>query len=144
LAIGNDNLWSGTYSTVKAFLEANLTDPRNRFKDNWVHPGEVNISAKGFNGFPFIILRCDYSDDALSLDISTTNKLAVVTFEIISDTASEVDDWADQIYNDIRTEGNLEEIKAKRVQTTSIERAVDENGKKVYRRTVTLAGRFRK
>ena len=114
MAIGNDNLWSGTYSTVKAFLEAQLTDPRRRYKSNWVHPGPVNISAKGFNGFPFVILQCDYADERLSLNIVTTNKEATIYMDIVSDDASEVDTWADELYNSLKTESNLTEIKAKK------------------------------
>lgn len=144
MAIGNDNLWSGTYSTLKTFLEANLVDPRRRFKSNWVHPGPVNISAKGFDGFPFVILRVDYSDSNPSINLNTTTKEATIVFEVVSDSATEVDTWSDEIYNDIKTEGKLDEIKGKMVQSSPIDRFVDENGKKVYSRVITMTGRFRK
>ena len=144
MAIGNDNLWTGAYSTVKAFLVANLTDPRGRYKDNWVHPGMPNINNKAFNGFPFVTLTINFSDASPALDLVTTNKEALIIMEIVSDNAVEVDTWSDQIYSKIKTAGKLEEIKSKELDSSPIDYLTDENNKKVYTRTIGIREKFRK
>jgi len=143
MAIGNDNLWSGAWSALESFITTNVTDPRGRYKETWVHAGYPNINAKGYNGFPFIVLRVEFSEDKPAIDLVTTKKIGLITFEVVSNSSVEVDSISDQLYYQIKQEGNLEEFKVKSLDASPTDFALDENSKKVYNRVLGMMGVFR-
>lgn len=141
MALSNSNLFSESYSILKSFLQNNIRDPKRRFKANWIHPSMPNVNAKGFDGYPFIVVRTDASEDMKSFD-RTSQKTFRATITIYSDDASQVDTISNSIYANIQA-SDLEEFKAIELSGSPLDFNLDMNGKKIIYRTIGLICRSR-
>ena len=85
MELTNQNLYSKGYSLVKTFLDGLNLDPKNRFKANLIHSSLPNINNKGFDGYPFIVLKVDINEEDKSFDAITSAKVFRVLIQIYSD-----------------------------------------------------------
>lgn len=138
--IDQTNLFSEPYNLVKTFLEKNVTDPRGRFKAEWLHASMPLITNKGFAGYPFIIIRNDVGEDPnnLSMAAETSNKIFRIQLRIMSDQASEIDSISDAITANFKKEDKLTDFGMKELSSSPIDFDLDINGKKVLFRNIGL------
>ena len=104
MVINNTNLYSETFKIIKNFIKTQITDPRNRSKGNWVHDSMPLITDKGFEGYPFVIIRNDVSDDGSTRgkDGQTVNETFRIQLRVMSDQGTEIDSISDQIAQKFR------------------------------------------
>lgn len=142
MAITNSNLFSESYSSVKTFLK-NISgiDPRGRYKANFIHPSIPNINEKGFDGYPFIVLKVDISEDKKSFDNATSEKTFRIMIFIYSDDASQVDTISDLVISNFKS--NLTDFHAKEISSSPIAWNIDEHGKKISFRNLGILCRSR-
>jgi len=143
MTITNENLFSESYSIVETFLKDNLTDPRSRYKTNWIHASMPHVNSKGFAGNPFIILTVNLREDEKSFDSDKSQKTFIVKISVYSDQPTEIEDISDQIANLFRDETKLTDFKARELDNSPISWTLDQNGKKVLFRDITLNLRSR-
>jgi len=142
MALTNSNLFSESFNIVETFLKNNITDPRNRYKKHWIHASMPNINAKGFNGYPFIVLRIDINEENKSFDVDTSNKVFRILLQIYSDEATEVDSISNQIFSLFKDDTKLS-FQAKEVSSSPINYDFDMNGKKIIFRNLGIIARSR-
>lgn len=138
MTINQDNLFSESYNVVKNFLKNNVTDPRNRFKADWLRASMPLVTDKGFPGYPFIIIRIDVGENpnASAMDAETSNKTFRVQLRVMSDQASDTDSISDQIAGQFKDEGKMTEFGGKELSSSPIDWDLDMNGKKVLFRNI--------
>jgi len=141
--ITNENLFSGSYESVETFLKNNLTDPRNRYKTNWIHASMPHPTSKGFAGYPFIILKINLSEDKKSFDPSKSQKTFTAKISIYSDQPTDIESVSDEIGNLFRDETKLTDFNARDIDDSPISWTLDQNGKKVLFREISLILRSR-
>ena len=142
--ISNDNLYSATFSEIKAFLDGiSGLDPRGRYKANWIHSSMPHINQKGFDGYPFIVLKIDVNEDNNSIDNSVSTKTFRILLSIYSDDPSVVDTIAESIYNSLKSKSNLTELKNKNLSSSPLNWDLDLNGKKISYRNIGIIGNKR-
>lgn len=145
MTLTNSNIFSESYTILKSFLNTNITDPRRRFKKQWIHPSEPNTTAQGYDGYPHIILNVDVSEDNKSFDKSTSNKQFSALLTIESDQATEVDSISDEIFSKMKDEtltDSTSEFKSIELAASGFDfRLV--GGRKIHRRQIGLIGRTR-
>lgn len=127
---------------METFLKA-LSDPRNRAKPNWIHSSMPNVNARGFDGYPFIVLGIDLNEENKSFDFSTSNKIFRALIQVYSDEATEVDSISDEIVSDLKDETLLSDFDAREVASSPINWNLDQNGKKILFRNIGLILRRR-
>ena len=140
MAITNANILTESYNSIKTFLKNNVTDPRGRFKANWIHPSLPNINNKGFDGYPFMVLRIEASEDNKSFDNSTSQKIFRVIIGVYSDDASQVDTISDSIFNTFKTN---RDFGSRELSSSPMAWNMDENGKKISFRNLGIICRSR-
>jgi len=108
MVINNTNLYSETFNVIKNFIKTQITDPRNRSKGNWVHDSMPLVTDKGFEGYPFVIIRSDVADDGATRgkDGQTVNETFRIQLRVMSDQGKEIDSISDQIAQKFRN-GNV-------------------------------------
>ncbi len=138
--INQNNLFSEPFDIVKNFLKNNITDPRNRFKADWLRSSMPLVTNKGFPGYPFIIIRNDVGEDgnASSMDTETSNKIFRIQLRVMSDQASDIDSISDEIIGKFKDEDKLTEFGGKELSSSPIDWDMDANGKKVLFRNIGL------
>lgn len=136
--INQNNLFSESYNVVKNFLQNNVTDPRARFKVDWLRASMPLVTDKGFPGYPFIIIRVDVGENpnASSMDAETSNKIFRVQLRVMSDQASDIDSISDQIAGKFKDEDKMTEFGGKELSSSPIDWDLDMNGKKVLFRNI--------
>ena len=141
MTITNANLFTSSYDSIKSFLNgiSNL-DPRNRFKANWIHASLPNINGKGFDGYPFIVLKVDVGEKNKSLDNSTSEKVFRIMISIYSKDAPEIDIISNKIIESFKT---ITDFSAKEISTSSIAWNLDDHGQKVSFRNLGFIMRNR-
>lgn len=143
--LSNSNIFSESYTILKNFIDTNISDPRKRFKKQWVHPSEPNVTQQKFDGYPYIILSVDVSEDNKAFDKSTSNKQFSALLTVESDQATEVDLICDEIFSKMKDETLTDSTS----QLRSIELASSGfdfrliGGRKIHRRVLGLIGRTR-
>jgi hypothetical protein len=145
MTITNNNLYSESYTILKNFINTNLTDPRNRFKKQWVHASLPDLTNKGFDGYPFVVINMGLNEDEHSFDLNISDKTFRITLSIYSNEPTEVDTLADELVNKFRTKtltNNLNEFKAKSVTASPLSTSII-NGLKIYSRIVNFRGHKR-
>ena len=142
MAITQANIFSESYNIIKTFLSNNITDPKGRYKANWVHASMPNINDKGFDGYPFIILKIDLTEDNKTFDIAS-EKIFRVQIQIRAYEATDVDTICDSIHNQFKTETKLTEFEAREISASPFVWTMDEKGRKVVFRTIDLILRSR-
>lgn len=143
MTLSNSNLYSQGYSLVKAFLDTLSLDPKNRFKANWIHPSIPNINSKGFDGYPFITLKVDVSEEEKSFDPAIANKVFRIALGIYSDDASQVDTISDNIFGNLKDRTKLTDFKVKDISSSPMAWNMDEHGKKISFRILGIIARAR-
>jgi len=132
------NLFSEPFNIIKNFLVKNITDPRGRYKTNFIHASMPQINNKGFDGYPFIIISNDVSEDGdnMSMDGQTSNKIFRIQLRIMSDQPTHIDSISDQIGEKFKDEALLTEFGAKELASSPIDWDLDVNGKKILFRNI--------
>jgi len=144
MTITNENLFSESYNSVKSFLNGiNGLDPRNRFKANWIHASMPNINQKGFDGYPFIVLKIDVSEERKAFDSSTSDKVFRAILGVYSDDPSQVDTISDSIVGGIKNTTNLTDFQVKEISSSPMAWNLDEHGKKISFRNIGIIARSR-
>ena len=138
MAITNATLFSNSYNAIKTFLNGiSGLDPRNRYKTNWIHPSRPNINKKGFDGYPFIILKSEVLEKRKTFD-NNSEKVFRVTIEVYSDDASQVDTISDNIISNFQDETKLTDFSSREHTSSPIAYTLDLNGKKITYRMIGL------
>lgn len=144
MTLSNSNLHSESYSVVESFLSGiSGLDPKNRFNANLVHASMPNINAKGFDGYPFLILRVNVSENDKAMDITISQKIFKVLLSVHSEDASQLDAMCDKIYSASKDETKLTDFQAKEMSSSDISYNLDEHGKKVLFRNIGFIMRSR-
>jgi hypothetical protein len=144
MTITNSNLFSEGYNSIKSFLEGiSSLDSRHRNKSNWIHSSIPNINSKGFEGYPFIVIRLDVNESSRSFDRDTSEKVYNVLIKVYSDEATEVDSISDKIFNNFKDETKLTDFKARELSSSPLDWNLDQNGKKILYRNIGLIMKMR-
>ncbi len=141
--ITNTNLFSASYKAVETFLKNNLTDPRNRYKTNWIHASMPHPNSKGFAGYPFIILTINVREDRKSFDNDKSQKTFTAKISVYSDQPTDIEGVSDEIGELFRDETKLTDFNARDIDNSPISWTLDQNGKKVLFRDINLILRSR-
>ncbi len=142
MAITNSTLFTSSYDSIKTFLNGiSGLDPRNRYKANWIHASMPNINDKGFDGYPFITLKVDVSEEEKSFDNSTSTKLFRIMISIYSKDATEIDTISNKICDSFKT--SLTDFSAKEISSSPIAWNLDEHGQKINFRNIGMLLRER-
>lgn len=142
MTLTSSNIFSDAYSQIKAFIDTNIDDPKNRYKKQWVHPAEPNITSQRFDGYPFIVVNVDVSEDMKSFDRSTSNKTFRILLSVYSDEATQVDSVSDEIISKFKDEtitDSMADFKSIEVASSPFVMFVL-GGKKIYRREIGMMG----
>lgn len=139
MAITNENLFSESFKLIEDFLKgiSNL-DPRNRYKTKWIYSSMPNLNSKGFDGYPFMVVKIDPSDENKSFNPEVSEKTFRVLITIYSNEARDVDSISDKIFSNIKDETKLTDFSGKEMSTSPINWDMDMNGKKVLFRSIGL------
>ena len=144
MTITNANIFSQAYNSTKDFLNGiSGLDSRNRFKANYIHASLPNINQKGFDGYPFIVVRVDASEENKSFDSSTSTKVFRMIIGIYSDDPSQVDSMSDKIMSNLKDETQLTDFKAKELSSSPMAWDLDLKGKKISFRNIGIIARLR-
>ena len=141
--ITNTNLFSASYDVVETFLKENLVDPRGRYKTNFIHASMPLVTSKGFSGYPFVVLTINIDEDMKAFDPDKSQKNFSAKIAIYSDQPTDIESVSDKIGELFRDETKLTEFKSRDIDNSPISWTLDQNGKKVLFRDVTLLFRSR-
>lgn len=139
MTITNTNLFSESYNAVNTFLKT-ISDPRSRFKANWIHASMPNTNSKGFDGYPFMVIKLDVNEDNKSFDNSTSQKIFRVLVSVYSDDASQVDTIADSIFSSFKS---VTDFQGREMSSSPMAWNLDLNGKKISYRNLGFIMRNR-
>lgn len=145
MAITNSSLYSGSFDEIKNFINTNITDPKRRYKKDWIHPSLPNITSQKFDGYPFIVMTVDVSETNKAFDRSTSNKQFVVRLAIYSDQSLEVDTISDEIISKFKDEtltNSLSSFKSIELSGSPFSFEIIE-GRKIHVREVGIRGIIR-
>lgn len=144
MSLTNSNLYTESYKKIKEFLlTINGIDPRNRYKGNIVHASMPNINQKGFDGYPFIVLKIDVSEENKSFDSEISNKIFRIILGVYSDDPSQVDTISDSIVNNLKDMTKLTDFQVKELSSSPMAWNMDEHGKKISFRNIGIIARSR-
>jgi hypothetical protein len=142
--ITNNNLFSESFSQIKSFLDGiNALDTRGRFKANFIHSSMPNINSKGFDGYPFIVLRADVEEENKAFDRTTSDKVFRVMMQVYSTEATDVDSITDKLFSNFKDETKLTDFVSRELSASPINWDLDLNGKKVLFRNFSVILRSR-
>jgi len=139
------NLFSEGYEVIKNFINSNITDPKGRYKKNWIHPSIPNITDQSFDGYPFITLALDVSEKDKSFDRRISNKIFRILIGIYSDQATEVDEIADEIVSKFKDEtltNSLNDFGVLELSSSPFDVAIV-GTKKIHQRIIGIRGVMR-
>lgn len=142
MTLSQTNLYSESYSILKSFIEDNITDPRGRFKANWIHPSLPNINEKSFDGYPFITLQLDVNENTKAFDRSSEKEFRVLII-CYSPDATDIDTICDGIVSNMVNETKLTEFDVTELNSSAFNWTLDQNGRKIMWRTLNLILRKR-
>jgi hypothetical protein len=144
ISITNNNLFSESYKSVKDFLNSiSGLDPRGRYKANWIHASMPNINQKGFDGYPFIVLKVNASEEDRAFDYAIGNKFFRVEIGVYSDDSSQLDTLCDSILSGIKDETKLTNFSNKDFSSSPVNWNLDMSGKKILFRIINIIARSR-
>lgn len=142
--ITNSNLFSESFSLIESFLKGiSGLDPRSRYKAKWIYSSMPNLNSSGFDGYPFIVIKVDPSDENKSFNPEISEKVFRVLLTVYSNEAGDVDSISDKIFSNIKDETKLTDFKGKEMSTSPINWDMDMNGKKILFRSIGLIMRSR-
>jgi len=137
MTITNSDLFSASYDEVEKFLKT-ISDPKNRYKANFIHASMPKINAASFEGYPFIILKINVDETNHSFDTSISQKNFRAFITIYSDQPTDIEKICDDIFSTLRTDTNLT-FGIKKMEASPINWTLDQKGKKVLFREVQLS-----
>jgi len=140
--ITNNNLFTQSYTDLKNFIKNNISDPRNRFKANWIHASMPDINAKDFDGYPFIVIEIDVSEDNKNFD-NSSEKIFNALISVFSNEPTEVDTIADSIYSNLKDETKLTDFQVKDLSNSPLSWDMDMKGKKILNRRIGIIAKKR-
>lgn len=133
MALQTNNLYSESYQIIKDFLNDLDIDPRKRYRGNWIHSSMPNINSKGFDGYPFIVLRVDLMEDNPTFD-GNEEKIFRVQVSIYCEDPANLDSISNKIIANFKDETKLTEFKSKKLLSSPINYTLDLKGKKILYR----------
>jgi hypothetical protein len=137
MSVNNTNLYSESFTQIKAFLNSiSGLDPKNRSRPNWLHASMPAINSKGFEGYPFIVIKIDINEENKSFDNSTSQKIFKILLGIYSTESTDVDTISDEIFSNLKTETKLTDFSARELSSSPMNYLLDQNGKKVLYRNI--------
>jgi len=144
MAIDRTNLYSESFEIIENFLKENIHDPKNRFKKRWVYASMPNVTAKEFDGYPFIVATTNMSSGRSSINMQTEQVNIRVILDVYADDSAHLDNVCSQIYDKFKEdlENDLGEFKGKQL-SDSPQDYVLVNGRKVYTRSIGIVGKLR-
>ena len=137
MTITNNTLFSASYDSVETFLKNNVTDPKSRYKVNWIHASMPHINARGFEGYPFITLKINLNENEKTFDTNTQKNFTAIII-VYSDQPTDIESVCDSIGKEFRDETKLTEFSAKNISASPIDWTLDQKGKKILFRELTL------
>ncbi len=144
ITITNDNIFSESYASVKSFLNGiSGLDPKSRYKANWIHASMPNINQKGFDGYPFIVLKLNVNEEDKSFNSAIANKLFRVEIGVYSDDSSQLDTICDKIISGIKDVTKLTNFSNKDFDSSPVNWNLDMSGKKILFRIINIIARSR-
>ena len=141
MTITNSTLFSASYDEVETFLKT-ITDPKSRYKVNWIHASMPNINARSFEGYPFIVLRIRVNENTKSFDNSTSEKNFNAIISVYSDQPTDIEKVGDSIFAGFKSSTALT-FGVRSMDASPINWTLDQKGKKVLFREITLNLRSR-
>lgn len=142
MVITNATLFSASFDSIETFLKNNLTDPKGRYKPNWIHASFPNINSQSFSGYPFLTLKINLFEDNNSFGSKNQkNFRAIIT--IYSNQPIDIESICDDIAALFRDETKLTDFKSKGLSSSPISWTLDQKGKKVLFREINLDLRVR-
>jgi len=145
MTIQTSNIYTEGYKIVKDFLNANISDTRKRFKKNWIHASPPDVTAKGFDGYPFITIKHNNSQQRRSLNWTTYQNNFRIQIAIYSNEATDVDTLSDELYDKMNNKSlsvNLNSLSVKNISSSDVTATVV-NGVKIYSRVFVITAKFR-
>jgi ABC-type Fe3+ transport system substrate-binding protein len=139
------NIYTEGYRLIKEFLNNNLSDPRNRFKKNWIHASSPDVTSKTFDGYPFVTIKLDISNRKNSLQIKTSEDFLRIQVVIYSDEPTELDNLSNELFeklNDKTLTYNLNEFKSKSIAGSDMAVTIV-NSKKIFSRVFNITAKLR-
>jgi hypothetical protein len=94
------------------------------------------INSKGFEGYPFIVIKIDINEENKSFDNSTSQKIFKILLGIYSTESTDVDTISDEIFSNLKTETKLTDFSARELSSSPMNYLLDQNGKKVLYRNI--------
>jgi hypothetical protein len=135
MAITNETLYTASYDSIKSFLDGiSGLDPRSRFKVNWIHSSLPNINNKGFDGYPFVVLKVGVGEEDKAFDNSTSTKVFRVMISVYSNEGTEVDSISNKIVGAFKN--SLNNFSAKELSSSPLDWNMDLAGKKIHFRNI--------
>jgi hypothetical protein len=141
MTITNSNLFSESYNILKTFLNANITDPKGRYKKQWIHDSMPNVQEVGFDGYPFITLQVDVTESKRAFDNTTSDKTFRALISVYSDQATDVDTISDQVVSKLKAE-QATELQVVELSSSPFDFQIV-GGRKIKRRILGLRGKLR-
>lgn len=144
MTLTNANLYSEGYTLVKNFLNgiAGL-DPKDRAKANWIHATPPSVNGKAFDGYPYMVLRVDVSEDKKSFNPAVSEKIFRVLISVYSNEPTDIDTICDSINSALKTETNLTDFGSKEISSSPFQWDTDDHGKKICFRNLGFIMRSR-
>jgi len=145
MTITSTTLLSSAYTEIKNFINTNITDPKSRYKKQWVHATLPNLADDTFDGYPFVVVDVDMSEEDKAFDRSTSVKRYRIRLGVYSEQATEVDSISDQLiakFKDETLTNSLSEFKSIEIGLSPFDFTMI-GGKKISRRFIGLIGRKR-
>jgi len=141
MVITNNNIFSESYNEVESFLK-NITDPKARYKVNWIHASMPHLNAKGFEGYPFMVLKINVDEDNKSFDDDTSQKNFRAMVRVYSDQPTDIETICDAIFSGLKASNTLT-FSSRDLEASPIDWTLDQKGKKVLFREIVLNLRSR-
>ena len=144
MSLNTSNLYTESFKLIKEFLLGIAgIDPRKRYRGNIIHSSMPNINDRGFDGYPFIILKIDAMEDHPSFDGQISEKIFRTQITIYCDDPKDLDNISDKIAYNFKDETRLTEFKNRELNSSPINYLMDVKGKKILHRNIWLIFRKR-
>ena len=101
-----------------------------------------DINAKNFDGYPFVVIEVDVSEDNKNFD-NSSEKVFNALISIYSTEPTEVDTIADSIYANLKDETKLTDFQVKDLSNSPLSWDVDMKGKKILNRRIGIIAKKR-
>jgi hypothetical protein len=97
-----------------------------------------NINSKGFDGYPFFVIKSEPSEKNKTFDRDTSEKVFRVNIIVYSDEPTEIDTICDLIHANFKSETKLTDFPAREISSSAFNFDLDQSGKKISFRNIGL------